>query len=348
MAKKNNILYTDLQRYVKDKDVSVSAYVDMFLNKLQAMFVYNNVPETIDIQAMERALMVSGNIAIVKVGNDLYALTGSTGGEMNAYYQYTQYIIANPYLQLNKTYTIGDDCVLVRNDYEMCGLMPIIGKYAVLLTDSEISLNTVSVLTRISMLISASDDKTKASAELFVSKILNGDFSVIGESAFLDGIRLQTVPHSSSNDMTQLIELLQYYKASFYNEIGLNANYNMKRERLTVNELNVNIDALLPLADEMLSERQKAMTQVNEKFGTNITVDFGSAWKTIHEEEEANTEHVNNEGGHGEEATEVTEVTEGEETTEETEVTEETEETEETEKEPIDEPEDKKDGNEEV
>jgi len=345
MAKKNNILYTDLQRYVKDKDVSVSAYVDMFLNKLQAMFVYNNVPETIDIQAMERALMVSGNIAIVKVGNDLYALTGSTGGEMNAYYQYTQYIIANPYLQLNKTYTIGDDCVLVRNDYEMCGLMPIIGKYAVLLTDSEISLNTVSVLTRISMLISASDDKTKASAELFVSKILNGDFSVIGESAFLDGIRLQTIPHSSSNDMTQLIELLQYYKASFYNEIGLNANYNMKRERLTVNELNVNIDALLPLADEMLFERQKAMAQVNEKFGTNITVDFGSAWKTIHEEEEANTENVNTDGGHGEEDTEVPEVTE---VTEETEVPEETEETEETEKEPIDEPEDKKDDNEEV
>ena len=296
MKKSKDILYNDLQKFVKGKDDAVTAYVNNFLNKLQSMFVYTGAPDTLNVQAMERELMTTGNVAIAEVDGDLYALSGSTGGELDAYYQPTTYIVANPWLKLTKEYTIGKDCVLMRNDYNMVGLMPIIGRYAVQLTDTEISLNTVAVMSRISMLISASDDKTKTSADLFVSKILNGDFSVIGESAFLDGVKLQTLPNSGSNYITQLIELLQYYKASFYNEIGLNANFNMKRERVTTNELQVNVDALLPLADEMLRERQIAIENVNAMFGTEISVDFGSAWKTIHEEEELNNEMVETNG----------------------------------------------------
>ena len=84
---------------------------------------------------------------------------------------------------------------------------------------------------------------------------------------------------NNNQSITQLIELLQYYKASWFNELGLNANYNMKRESLNSSESQLNDDALLPFVDDMLLSRQESFDKVNEMFGTNIQVDLGLSWK---------------------------------------------------------------------
>ena len=128
------------------------------------------------------------------------------------------------------------------------------------------------------MLISASDDKTKQSAEEFLRKIQDGDFSIIGENAFFKGVNMQTAPTTNSVYITQLIELIQYYKASMYNELGLNANYNMKRERLNLGEVSMNVDVLLPYVDNMLKERQDAVEKINAMFDTEISVKLSSSW----------------------------------------------------------------------
>jgi hypothetical protein len=65
---------------------------------------------------------------------------------------------------------------------------------------------------------------------------------------------------------------------TFYNEIGLNANFNMKRESIGEGESSLNEDSLLPLADEMLRCRKEDMDKINKMFNTNITVEFDSAW----------------------------------------------------------------------
>lgn len=284
MAKRKDITYKRFQSYIKDKDTAVNHYIDNYLTKTQSMFVYENLPVTIPQSELEHLLQTTGNCFVTDVDGDLYALSGSTGGLLDAYNRPTQYIVANPAMNLCKTYEIGIDGVLVKNDYYMNGLLPLIGKFAVLLTDSNISLNTAVILSRITMLISASDDKTKQSADAFMQKILDGDFSVIGESAFFDGVKLQTTPTGSSNQLMQLMEIIQYYKANLLNELGLNANFNMKRERLNRSEVSMNIDVLLPFVDNMLYERQQAVEAINEMFGTEITVDLHSSWKTTHEQ----------------------------------------------------------------
>ena len=89
---------------------------------------------------------------------------------------------------------------------------------------------------------------------------------------------MQTAPTTNSVYITQLIELIQYYKASMYNELGLNANYNMKRERLNLGEVSMNVDVLLPYVDNMLKERQNAVEKINEMFDTEISVKLSSSW----------------------------------------------------------------------
>lgn len=289
MAKKDN-LYIKYQEQIKNKDKSVNGYIRKMLAITQAMFIYKGLPETLPQNNLENLLQTNGNVFVTKVGNDLYAFTGGLGGVPNAYNEATEYIVSNPYLQLNKSYKIDVEGVLIKNDSGANSLLPIFGKYGVLCSDTLLSLNTCSVLSRITMLISASDDKTKQSADDFVNKIMQGDFSVIGENAFFKGVNLQSISTQSANQITQLIELLQYFKASAFNEIGLNANYNLKRERLNTSEVQMNVDALNPYVDNMLQERKKAVEKINAMFGTEISVELASSWAIRKEENKTETE----------------------------------------------------------
>ena len=300
MAKKDN-LYLKYQDQIKNKDKSVNGYIRKMLAITQAMFVYKGLPETLPQNNLENLLQTNGNVFVTEVEGKLYAFTGGLGGTPNVYNEATEYIVSNPFLNLNKSYKIDVEGVLIKNDSGANSLLPIFGKYGVLCSDTLLSLNTCSVLSRITMLISASDDKTKQSADDFVNKIIQGDFSVIGENAFFKGVNLQSISTQSANQITQLIELLQYFKASAFNEIGLNANYNLKRERLNTSEVQMNVDALNPYVDNMLQERKKAVEKINAMFGTEISVELGSSWairqednKTETENEEENEDNKNN------------------------------------------------------
>lgn len=277
MKRKDNI-YKLYQQQVRDKDTAVTEFMANTLAKTQSMFEYEGLPDSIPQKELERLLQTTGNAFVTSVDGVLYALSGGKGGEPDVYGRATLYTVANPALKLNKTYDIQKDGVLIENDSNGESLLPLIGRYAVLHTDGLISLNTASILTRITMLISASDDKTKQSADEFLRKIENGEFSIIGENAFFKGVNMQTAPTTNSVYITQLIELIQYYKASMYNELGLNANYNMKRERLNLGEVSMNVDVLLPYVDNMLKERQNAVEKINAMFDTEISVKLSSSW----------------------------------------------------------------------
>lgn len=287
--KYKNVIYKELQKFVKDKDAAVNSLVRNALDRLQTMFVWHGLPETIPPRELENILQVNGAAFVTdQTGAGLYAFGGGFGGETDAYYRPTIFTVANPALNISRNYVIETDGVLIKNDTHTAGVMPILGKYAVLLADCEISLNTAAVLSRFTTMISAGDDTTKAGADLFVKKLLDGEFTVIGESAFFDGVKVHSAA-KDYNSITQLVELMQYYKATFLNEIGLQANYNMKRERLNTAEVGMNVDYLLPLVDDMLQERRDAAARMSEKYGLSVTVELGSAWKTIKDESDTVT-----------------------------------------------------------
>lgn len=281
--------YETAKNYLKDKDQNVNNFIDTMFCKTNEMFTWKNLPETVPQAQLEYLLQSNGTMFFTKVGKDFYALLGTLGGQINAYYEPTKYTVANVALNLSKMYDIEKDGVLIRNDLRCNGLIPILSKYASMLTDCEISLNTMSILMRVMFLISASDDKTKKSAEEFMGKIINGNYSVIADSQFFDGIKAQGMIQSSNQLIPQMIELTQYTKASALNEVGLNANYNMKKERITEQEYTLNIDALMPFAENMLNCRKKAVEKINKMYGLNIDVSLNSVWETNQSELESET-----------------------------------------------------------
>ena len=287
--KRKDVEYKQARNLIFSKDIALNDFIDNMLIKCNQMFVYKNLPDSIPKRVLERFLLENGYCIFTKENDRFIVLTGSLAGELNEYYEYTKCIVSNPYLKLNKEYTLDDDCVLIRNDSKMKGLIPLLEKYGVLCGDCEVSINMLTNNLRTQFFISASDDKTRQNADLFIKKLIDGELSVIGENQFLEGVKVHNVS-SQANYIQQFIELNQYLKASAFNEIGLDANFNMKRERLTVNEVELNTSILIPLADNMLEERKNAIELINKKYGLNIEVDLSSVWKMQKEEVDKATE----------------------------------------------------------
>ena len=266
----------------KDKRRCIDTYMRYMYIRTMSMFEYENLPDTIPKRYLELYLQNNGHAAIVQVDGKLYATFGNWGGEPDAYYVPKEYVVANPYLDLFKTYTIGEDCVIVGNDSLYRGLQPMYTRYASLLTENDLSFLLADINARIVSIINANDENTRASAVQYLQDVERGELGVIRSNGFLDDLSFTTQPFSSRNTsgaLTDLIEYHQYLKASWFNELGLNANYNMKREAINSGESQLNDDMLLPLIDDMLACRQRGLDEVNAMFGTDIRVRFGSSWE---------------------------------------------------------------------
>lgn len=253
-------------------------YCRYMFTRTQSMFVYEGLPDTIPVQWLESYLQRNGSCCIAKVDGKLYALLGNAGGEYDEYYQPTIYTVANPWLKLSKTFKIGEDCVYCRNDYDALGLNPLICRYSGLMTENLLTVRLADINMRMMNLLSAPDDNTLQSTKQYLKDLEEGKLGVVGETPFFEGLKLQSKNIGSGDYMIQFIELQQYLKGSLYNELGINANFNMKREALSGQELAMNDDALMPLIDDMLKQRRTMCDQLKEMFDIDVSVDYGSTW----------------------------------------------------------------------
>ena len=269
----------DFEKNDKLKDKLTRQYVRYMFNRTQTVFHYEGLPETIPQRNLELYLQFNGLTGIAKVNGDLYALIGGFGGECNAYYEPKHYIVANPWLNFNADLINGEDCVVIFNDSTWYGLKPMYIKYASLMAENMISMRMADINLRSMFLIDAPDDRTKKSADAFISDLVKGKMSSVGSNPFFEGLKVSPTTGTYGNAITDLIEYEQYLKASWFNEIGLDANYNMKRESLNSSESQMNDDALIPLIEDMYNMRKEGIEKVNEMFGTNITVELTSVWK---------------------------------------------------------------------
>lgn len=264
--------------YCSDKTKVFENYCNYTFVRTQSMFTYEGLPDTIPVQWLESYLQRNGSCCIAEHEGKLYALLGNAGGELDEYYQPTIYTVANPALNLSKNFKIGEDCVYCKNDYDAIGLVPLVSRYCGLMTENLLTVRISDINMRMMNLLSAPDDNTLQSTKQYLKDLENGKLGVVGETPFFEGLKLQSKGVGNGDYMIQFIELQQYLKGSMYNELGINANFNMKREALSGQEVALNDDALMPLIDDMLKQRRAMCDELNEMFGLNVSVDYGSTW----------------------------------------------------------------------
>ena len=165
----------------KNKEFALCDLMDEYMLQLYSIFDYDGLPNNFTKRDIERLLLNFGFCAFIKENDQIWPVVGGLCGvEKSPLYQPTQITVANPALKISKTYTDGEDCIIVRGDSMMNGVIDILRKYCTLLVESNLSMSMWSSFgSRITSAISAPDQKTRESAEKFIEAIVKGDFSVI-------------------------------------------------------------------------------------------------------------------------------------------------------------------------
>lgn len=277
-----------------DKTQLTGYYYKMLLNRVINMFTWKNLPGTIDEQVMNFWLFVTGRVVFTDFNGKLYALNGNYGGYPNEYYLPTEFVIANPILGSKNVKLDVDGVAMFNSDTDKYptqtmtgGLYPILTLTANMLADCVVTISSALKNGRVQTAFLCKDDTVRTAGEKVLTKLYNGDPAVMIDDTILNCITpiKMTDNASVATILQQTIETYQFWLANFYNSIGVNANFNMKRERLNTAEVNINDSALFVNVVNMLNNRQQALEKINKMFGTNITVEISEEWKDLTEEE---------------------------------------------------------------
>lgn len=293
---------------LRDRHSIAQEYYANYIIRLDSMFEWKGLPDTIPEFILERYLKLNGwcGIGYAPEGSQkqgLFCFFGGLGATPDEYYQPTEIILANPVLG-SKSYTIGKDVVWAKNDSLGYGVSRLLSRYSHLLAANDISINIAQVTSRIPFVITAEDGAGIESAKQFIKDAEDGRIGHIVDDSWFKEHGVNVLPTSNSNSgnyLKALIELHQYLKAQCSNDLGIGSNYNMKRERLTQVEAENSTPYLLPLVDEMLKFRKKICEEVNAMFDQNWSVELSGAWKLEQESQKQAVEDTPVELEEGEE-----------------------------------------------
>ena len=290
---------------LEQKPMLIDSYFKYMMNKTIRMFEYKGLPETIPQRELELILQVCRFGIFTKVDDKLFVFYGGLGGMPNEYYQPTQAIVSNPYLKFSSVLNLDDyikdngNAVLSWNDSMHIGLFSLNNRYASLLAETDLTLKYQLINMRFNNVLTADDDTTKESLVKMYQDVSDGTgFGIVVTKKFMEETNVDKIELRSSHNSVNLkdiIETKQYLMGSWLNELGLNANYNMKREAINESEADLNEDSLLPMIDDMLHQREIMCENLNKKFGTNISVELSSSWKKIRKEIALREEQQENE-----------------------------------------------------
>lgn len=269
---------------ITNKKEQLSKFRADMLNKSLTMFEWKNLPDTLPAVEIEKQLQTNGYSIIAKVNGNIYAFQGGFSGQ-DPYNQPTTAIVNNPSLKYNGTFTINENCVIIKNDDMQQGLIHIYNKYGTLLIENQITMLMTDYNYRMPFTISSKDDSTTQSAREYLQKVIDGSLGVIGEAKLFDALKVTPTNNKGVNSFADLYGYQQFIEAQLNNTIGLATNNNMKRERLTTNEIEVNKNASYPLIDNMLRNRKQAVEKINKMFDLDIDVEFSSIWNGTNEDD---------------------------------------------------------------
>lgn len=258
-----------------DKNKINSYISDYLLNNALSIFKYDGLPDNIKAVDLEKNLLRFGKILFTKWHDEFYIFSYSDTGKQNYLGEYTNFQVNNPYIQCNEVFS-DDNAVRIFNNDTHEPLINLMGMYSELLTESYITLNMADINSRIPFFISARDNATKASAEIFVKQILDGKQGVIAEQPLFESLKIN--PLTDHENISQIVELNKFFYSDYFQKIGLTNLYNNVHDRISATETEFTATSIYPYVDNMKRNRDIAVEKINSMFGLSVTVEFSSSW----------------------------------------------------------------------
>lgn len=277
------------------KPERVTVTVHDVLDRTAAMFKYT-AGFDIDWLSFERVVQTDGAcaLAVNPTGGGVVMLRGHFSGLENEQMKPTKWTFANAFLNWADTLEIGKDCIVVRNTVSASPFTGALSHFATMQAETELSLYMANIDTRTQNVFIAGTDSDKKSAEIFMQDLRDGRLSAVTGQNLLNGLR--TSPYGGKTGIiTDLIELLQYSRAGMWNHVGINANYNMKREALNSAEGQMSANVLSTGPDAWLAVRREDVKNAAAVLGYEIGVELAGQWARNEAAAEAAAENEDSE-----------------------------------------------------
>lgn len=277
--REKNVPFEDLLRNFfarKPKDVDGVANTSSiyYRNKLFRLFLQRygieNMPKTWEFDYFNEHLFLDGVIGVTDTTAGILALKcGLTG--IGIFEQPTKTIYTNPVLG-NFERTIGEDCEIIRLQYNYQGIGWILDRYATLLAmcDSSIAVNLMN--TKVSWVFGATDKTQAETFKAIYDDITQGKPAVFTSNQNVGNLKEQMfVMPAKQNFIADDVQLLKRKILNeFLTDIGINNTNLDKRERLTDDEVNANNDEVLANIYHWYDNINDGITKVNNMFGLSL------------------------------------------------------------------------------
>ena len=256
-------------------------YKNFLFEKLIKIFKYENLPSTIPQEALEDYILHFGFAGITR--NDKFGMVAvpCTKYGVGLYPRYeplAQY--CTPLMQ-GRDLIIGKDIVVVKNNTYQLSCIPLVERYARQLADADSSITIALENSRINVLPSFDDEEGAESYKAYMIANRLGQVDTVLDTSFIQkGMFTDYQKNNQSTLGLSLVETRNQILRSFLLEIGITVASD-KKERMVVDEVNVNSQLLMFNLHDMLDNRRKAMDDVNAIYGTNISVDLAEEYKFV-------------------------------------------------------------------
>lgn len=302
----------NLYNRLDPKDLKNFLYKKNFLRlgeKRICMFEYKNLPKEIKnrSQFIELYLMHGGVCGFGKwksanpAVNDTYGFCiGNPSGEPDPYNIGTDFVGAanqsEMYGDLSDAPTIGnklgDDVILCYNNSFMCPDYEILW-FAELLTEIDISIRVLVLNARACKVSKVSSSIEQAKLQECFNSTEDGKphvyFSDNSVEKLLTGEEelnnvMDLTDATLSDKIQYLVKLKDDVERWFHTDYGHAMDTSGKLAQQSVEEINKSAGIAYITPNDMLNCRKNFVSEINEKFGLNIEVDFSESWKVEHDE----------------------------------------------------------------
>ena len=256
----------------------------LLYSKIEDIFVYENLPTEIPLRFFNLCLFKIGRLVFYKIGDKYTVQPFSYNDILNWYYVPKRGRVVNPYLPVghqNWEFDIDDEAVIYNSSPDIYNyrnnslVSDLIFKTANQLSENDISYYCIQRNSRLIAMFTAETDLQKREMDKIISKMYNGETDITMAESLVSHVHANPLSQNSTrNSITELIEFQQYVLANFYHSFGINSNYNLKREQLNSDEINVNQEVLRLNIEDMLQVRKDGVEKINKKYGLNITVEL--------------------------------------------------------------------------
>ena len=272
------------------------------LNICIDIFQYDNLPGTLPAREIESNLILTGHCFIFPHKGELITSVTSIYG-FDKYYNPTKATYAQAVIGSRSNINIEDYAIIynsslrdnVLNIKSDGSLLTFIQRYARQLADIESTINIYITNMRITSIPVATNDNIKGSIRRFFDMLSLGKKEIVVDTPIIESFRnIEIAKNTTSDSLTDLLQCRDKILEMFYRDIGVKFRNN-KRANMTESEVESDNQVLLISLDDMLKQREAGIADVNNKYGTNITVAINDRFKVKEEVINNDTERVSTE-----------------------------------------------------